>query len=124
MSGKSGTSRTQRIGLGAFIIIAFAIALILGIFISPFASESPDGLERVAEDKGFMQKAEEAKQAWKHSPIPDYKFPKIKSARVATGLSGLVGIIITVAVAVAVGLIPFAIRKLEKRSGTISADET
>ncbi len=117
-------SRKQRIGLGAFVAIAFAVALILGIFISPFASESPDGLERVAEDKGFIQKAEETEQVWKHSPIPDYEFPKVKNARIATGLSGLIGTIITVAVAVAVGLIPLAIRKSRKRSGTISTDET
>ncbi len=117
-------SRKMKISLGAFIVASFAVALILGIFISPYASESPDGLERVADDKGFLNKAEETEPAWKHSPIPDYQFPKVKNEKFATSLSGLIGVIITAVVAVMIGVIPLALRKLAKRSKTTSADET
>jgi hypothetical protein len=33
------------------------VALILGVFVSPYASSRPDGLERVATDHGFVGKA-------------------------------------------------------------------
>jgi len=39
------------------ILAGLLIALALAIFLSPFASSHPDGLERVAEDKGFIQYA-------------------------------------------------------------------
>ena len=37
-----------------FILGGIALSLALAIFLSPFASPHPDGLERVAEDKGFI----------------------------------------------------------------------
>jgi hypothetical protein len=39
-----------------FIWIGLGISLLLALFISPFASSSPDGLEKVAETKGFAEK--------------------------------------------------------------------
>jgi hypothetical protein len=40
-----------------FTILALAVALVLGVFVSPYASSHPDGLERVATDKGFLDAA-------------------------------------------------------------------
>ena len=54
---------------------------------SPLASSHPDGLERVAEDEGFIDRAEEAP----YELIPDYAFPGIDNEAVATILAGLVG---------------------------------
>lgn len=67
-------------------------ALAVAIFLSPFASSSPDGLERVAEDLGFIDKGEE--QVLK-SPIPDYAFPGIENEKVATSVAGAAGTLIT-----------------------------
>ncbi|MFH1624037.1 MAG: PDGLE domain-containing protein, partial [Pseudomonadota bacterium] len=39
-----------------FIVIGLLLSLLIAIFISPFASPSPDGLENVAEIKGFLQR--------------------------------------------------------------------
>jgi hypothetical protein len=36
-----------------FLVIALALAILLGVAVSPFASKSPDGLNKVAEDHGF-----------------------------------------------------------------------
>lgn len=36
----------------------FIAAIFLALFISPFASQWPDGLERVARDKGFLSRGE------------------------------------------------------------------
>ncbi|HAW60542.1 MAG TPA: hypothetical protein DCW86_03650 [Actinobacteria bacterium] len=76
-----------------FIFVALLVSLFLAIFISPFASPHPDGLERVAEDKGFLEKGEEW-VAWKLSPIPDYAVPRLGEGALATGAAGLVGTLI------------------------------
>lgn len=65
-------------------------ALILALFLailSPLASSSPDGLERVAEDKGFIERALEPV----FNVIPDYMVPGIASETVATILAGVIG---------------------------------
>ncbi len=60
--------------------------LTLAIF-SPLASSHPDGLERVAEDQGFIEHAQEP---W-YELIPDYVFPGIPNEALATILAGIVG---------------------------------
>ena len=64
--------------------------LILALFLallSPLASSSPDGLERVAEDKGFMETAREAV----FEVIPDYMLPGVGNEAGATILAGIIG---------------------------------
>jgi hypothetical protein len=76
--------------LDGFVWIGLGIALILALFLSPFTSTSPDGLEKVAETKGFAEKGETWK-FWKHAPLSDYTIPWIKTEKVSTALSGLIG---------------------------------
>jgi len=67
------------------------IGLIIAIFLvmlSPLASASPDGLERVAQNEGFAELAEDAP----FSVIADYLFPGIDNPAIATILGGLVGV--------------------------------
>ncbi len=66
------------------------IACLVVACLSPLASSSPDGLERVAEDKGFIGLAHEAP----FRLIADYAFPGIKNEVVATILAGLIGTLI------------------------------
>jgi hypothetical protein len=73
-----------------FVILALAVAVGLATAVSPFASASPDGLERVAEKKDFLDKGQLA-GVQEDSPIPDYAFPGVENERVATGLAGFVG---------------------------------
>jgi cobalt/nickel transport protein len=72
-----------------WIWLALAAALLVGGLISGFASSSPDGLERVAEDQGFAERASERPRV--ASPLADYLFPGIQSERLATGLAGMLG---------------------------------
>ena len=58
--------------------------------ISPLASSSPDGLERVAENKGFIDLGQEAP----FQVIADYVFPGIGNEALATILAGLIGTLI------------------------------
>lgn len=67
------------------LLIALAVALL-----SPLASPYLDGLERVAEDQGFLDRAEDAS----YQVIPDYLFPSISNEAVATILAGLVGTLV------------------------------
>ncbi len=73
-----------------FAIVAIAVAVGLATAVSPFASSSPDGLEKIATDKAFIDKGE-LHSLQEDSPIPDYAFPGVENERVATGLAGFAG---------------------------------
>jgi cobalt/nickel transport protein len=75
-----------------FYLWAILLTLVIAVFLSPWASSLPDGLERVAENLGFMEKAGGNGQAlWKNAPLADYKFPGLSGEGRATALSGLLG---------------------------------
>lgn len=80
-----------------FAIAALAVAVGLATAVSPFASASPDGLEKVAEQEGFAD-AGTLHQVQDSSPIPDYAFPGVADERLATGLSGFAGTLLVFAV--------------------------
>ncbi len=83
--------------------IALAIVLVLAV-VSPLASGSPDGLERVAEDEGFIGKASEPP----FKIIADYVFPGIHNEALATILAGIIG---TVAIFVVVYAVAWLLRR-------------
>jgi hypothetical protein len=67
-------------------LFAFLFCMLVAT-ISPLASSSPDGLERVAEDKSFLNMAGDAP----FSVIADYAFPGIQNEALATILAGWIG---------------------------------
>ena len=69
--------------------IALVVCLLVAA-LSPLASSSPDGLERVAEDKGFIDRGQEAP----FQLIADYVFPGIENEALATILAGLIGTLV------------------------------
>ncbi|MCX5381939.1 energy-coupling factor ABC transporter permease [Streptomyces sp. NBC_00083] len=71
-------------------------ALLLAGFVSFYASASPDGLEKVAHDKGIDAKT--TQHASSDSPLADYSVKDIGDARLAGGLAGVIGVGVTVAV--------------------------
>jgi hypothetical protein len=73
-----------------FTILALALGVALATGLSPYASPSPDGLERVAEDHGFLEQRRPA-PLQDDAPVPDYAFPGVDDPRVATGLAGFAG---------------------------------
>lgn len=84
-----------------WVWIGLAVALAVGALLSLAASAAPDGLERVAEDKGFLERA--AGIPLLRSPLPDYLFPGIADERLATGLAGFLGTLALFAVGCGVG---------------------
>jgi cobalt/nickel transport protein len=81
-------------------ITGLAIALVLAAFVAPFASSSPDGLERVATDHG-IHAAEEP--AWGASPLPDYQTPGVAHEGLATGTAGIIGTLVVAVAAFGIG---------------------
>ncbi len=76
-------------GYKSLLGYGLAASVGLALFLSPFASRLPDGLDRVAEQAGF---GGAAKHAWSiHSPFAEYTVPGIASPSVATALAGLLG---------------------------------
>jgi len=90
--------------LKAFTIVALAVAVGLATAASPFASSSPDGLERVAGDHGFIDDGR-LHAVQDESPIPDYAMPGVDNPRVATGLAGFVGTLVVFGLAYGAGAV-------------------
>ena len=87
-----------------FVALALALAVGLAAAASPFASASPDGLERVAAEKRFLDEGRLA-AIQEDSPIPDYAFPGVENERVATGLAGFAGTLAVFAIGSGVALV-------------------
>ena len=96
--------------LDGFIWIGLGVAILLALFLSPFASSTPDGLEKVAKTKGFSEKGETWK-LWGHAPFSGYAIPWIKNEKVSTALSVLIGTL-------AIFLIVMGIGRLIKKPPT------
>ncbi len=81
-----------------FYLSFFFAALFLAGVISFYASSSPDGLEKVAEDIGFIQTARDSAVA--NSPFSDYGVVGVANERLSVGISGIIGVIVTGVVAI------------------------
>ncbi|MFI5762080.1 MULTISPECIES: energy-coupling factor ABC transporter permease [unclassified Streptomyces] len=77
-------------------ITGLVAALALAGIVSFYASSSPDGLEKVAADKGIDQKVTEHSAA--DSPLADYSVKDVSDARLSGGLAGVIGVGATVLV--------------------------
>lgn len=101
---------------GARAVVAGGLALTaLLAVLSPLASSHPDGLEWVAEQAGFLEKA----AAPGFEIIPDYVFPGVSNEAVATILAGLVGAALVLGVALLVG---YARRRREQAAAETTGD--
>lgn len=87
-------------------IIAGVVVSLVVVLLSPLASASPDGLERVAIDMGFI----DAGQAAPYSIIPDYTLPFLGETHLSTILAGAIGALIVLGIAIVTG------RSLQKKS--------
>ena len=92
----------RRARLWVFVLCAVVVSLALAVLVSPFASSSPDGLAKVAVDKGFAQTAA-AHSGWSLAPLGGYSFPGIGSRSIGTAVAGAIGTIALFALLVVVG---------------------
>lgn len=80
-------------GSGRWVVAGLVMALAVTLF-APLASPSPDGLEWVAEEIGFLGMAREAP----YELLPDYTIPFLGETAVSTIVSGIIGVLIVAAV--------------------------
>jgi cobalt/nickel transport protein len=100
----------------AFLLAGLVVSLLLAGVVSGFASGDPDGLERVAQDKGFAETAED--HALADGPLADYTVRGVEDERLSTGLAGVLGVGITFAF----GLGLFALVKRRDRATPADAE--
>lgn len=96
------TSTRQRL-LVAGIVIALVVASLAAFLASP----SPDGLERVAEDHGFIEQAKDAP----YNVLPDYTVPGLGEGPLSTVAAGAVGVLLVTGVTLGAGAL------LRRRNG-------
>jgi cobalt/nickel transport protein len=105
--------------LRLFLVAGLLVAIGLALVVSGFASSSPDGLEKVAGDKGFLETAQD--HLFADSPLADYKVTGVGNERLSTGLAGLIGVLVTFGV----GLALFALvrgRRSDGRGGAAAPE--
>ena len=93
--GARGTPR--RLSTAALFGAGIVTAMLLVVFVAPFANPNPDGLERVAADNGVDAAVTDHDLAG--SPLADYGVDGVDNAMFGTGLAGLAGIAATLTVA-------------------------
>lgn len=72
-----------------WVLVALAVCVVVVVAASFLASGDPDGLERVAEDEGFL----DAGQGSPFSLIADYVFPGLDGP-LATIVAGVIGVVV------------------------------
>lgn len=88
---KKDKTKTAKKNTG-FIVGALAVCLMIAFFLSPFASSSPDGLEKAAEILGFLHLGELL--VWGHSLMPDYAVPILGERPISGMMAGLIGTLV------------------------------
>ncbi|HZA84320.1 MAG TPA: PDGLE domain-containing protein [Actinomycetes bacterium] len=109
--------RTSNLRL--FLLAGLLVAAGLALFVSGFASSSPDGLNKVAEDHGFAATAKE--HLFENGPLAGYAVKGINGDRLSTGVSGLIGVLVTFGLGLALFALVRAMRSGRDRSGPTRA---
>lgn len=92
----------SRAWIPAGLLVSLAVVLI-----SPLASADPDGLNRVAMDLGFIERAQDV-----NGPLAGYTFPLLASGSLGKIAAGVIGLLVALALAFLIG------RLLNRRTGT------
>lgn len=87
-----------------FTVIGILIILIIAMALSLVVSSFPDGLEKVAENYGFIDRAVDILPEG-FFLIPDYTFGGVENEYWQTSLAGLFGVLIILAIFAVVYLI-------------------
>ena len=83
----------MRKSLTIVVAAGLLLSLLLGGIVSYFASGSPDGLNRVAEDEGFAQTEEQ--HGLDESPLAGYETRGVDDGALSGGLAGVAGVGLT-----------------------------
>ena len=84
------TVEVRKVQRRPMLWILLAVSMSVAVLLAPFASELPDGLERVAESLGFLERGTPKVR----SPLPDYQIPGLRGG-ISTSMAGVVGVLVT-----------------------------
>jgi cobalt/nickel transport protein len=101
------------------VVAGLLTALVLAGVASFYASSHPDGLEYVAERTGFGDTADDSPTA--DGPMADYAVKGVDSPRLAGGLAGVVGVLVTLGLAGGLG---YAVRRRQPEGTHPGGTET
>ena len=76
-----------------FYLVFLLVTIGLAGIVSFYASSSPDGLEKVAEDVGFIETAKD--HSLDNSALADYGVAGLENERLSVGIAGIIGVIAT-----------------------------
>ena len=76
-----------------YYLISLLVSIGLAGIVSFYASSSPDGLEKVAGDIGFIETAKD--HTLDNSALADYGVAGIENERLSVGIAGILGVIAT-----------------------------
>lgn len=96
-----------------------ALAVLIGGGLSLLASPSPDGLEKVARDQGFIDRAAQ----YLPGLMPDYQMPGIGDERLATSLAGIIGTLGVFGILFIFGRFVFAVPDQSKSAPVMEMEE-
>jgi hypothetical protein len=80
----------RRRSVWVVVAVGLFVALLAAGVVSFYASSSPDGLERVAEDHGFIENAVDSANA--SLPTAGYAIAGVDNERLSVGLAGVLGV--------------------------------
>lgn len=80
-----------------FWLLGLLVSIVIAGVVSYYASSHPDGLEKAAEEVGFIEDAQDS--AVVDSPLADYGVAGVENERFSVGLAGVLGVLVMVVVA-------------------------
>jgi cobalt/nickel transport system permease protein len=92
--GATSTGQRSSVWVGAGLVLALVVA-----FFSFIASGDPDGLERVAEDQGFLGTALDPL----YQLLPDYTVPFVENEVVSGIIAVVIGTLVVFGLALLIG---------------------
>jgi cobalt/nickel transport system permease protein len=107
-----------RVSGRVFAIVALLVTVVIATVVAQFAAPDPDGLERVAEDTGFVDTAED--HALGSSIFADYATSGVGDETLSLAVAGVVGV--TVTLLVGAGLV-LAVRDRRRGRLELSLDD-
>jgi len=95
----------RKTGLWLLVALGLAITVLL-VFAAPWASKSPDSIEKFARDKGISGSSA--------APVKDYKVPGVTSESASTRVAGIIGVAATLLAVLAISFVALRLGKRKK----------
>ena len=111
------TATSSKVSVKVVAMGVFVVALILAGVVSFYAASSPDGLNRVAADKGFSDTEKDHHAA--DGPFAGYGTSFVDNERLSGGLAGVVGVLVVLSLS---GGLTLALRRRRYAATDVPTD--